>query len=114
MTDIYRQGSDIVLVETLYDQNGDEIPLASLVGYGLELKRGGTLLGKFGFNLTGFDDQYWEATGASELTFYLPYTLFTKDGAHYGRILINYTSANFPDSLRDLYSNRVNVFNIKT
>jgi len=109
----YKKGSDIIHVATFKDENSDLILLSSLEGYGIELYIENNLVGKWGNNLTGFVDDYWTATGASEVTFKFPASIFVRVGSVSARLFINYTDTGFADdSLRDLYSDRQNIFNI--
>ena len=108
----FKIGTDIVLVETLYDENGDEILISGLNGYGIELYAGNNLVGKYGVNLTGFTDSYIEASGTSELTFNFPSSILTKSGDYFGILYLNYTDLSFADGYRDLYSNKVILFNL--
>jgi len=117
MAGIYKLGDDIVHSETFQriDDNGDTVPilLSSLEGYGIEIYIGNNLFGKWGNNLTGFTDDYYEATGTSEVTWNIPGSEFTKAGDYFGVLSLTYTDASFPDGLRDLSSkNKVLIFRI--
>jgi len=112
-TPAYKTGSDVIYKATLLDKDGEDIALSSLDGYGLELTLRGAVIGKWGFNLTGFTDEYYVATGTNEITFYLPDTVVDAVGLYEARIYINYAETEFPDNLRDLYSNNVPAFSIE-
>lgn len=116
MADTYRFGiDDVLLLVTYLDKDGEVLDLDSLNGYGIELRRGATIVGKFGYNLTGYTDENYTvidpALGSVQFNF--PTSLFMLKGPHYARLVCNYDSIYFPDDdLRDISSNKVNVFDI--
>jgi len=107
----YKIGTDIIHVATLIDENEADILISSLSGYGIEIYRGNNLFGRWGYNLTGYTDDYYSASG-NEITFSIPASEFTSTGTYYARIYVNYNSVDFPDSLRDIYSDRKIPFTI--
>ena len=117
MADTYRYGIDDVELKVTYaDVDSVALDLSTLSGYGIELRRGSTLIGKYGYNLTGYTDSYYRVLVASAGTvqFNFPSSLFTLKGSYYARLVCNYDDAtDFPDDeLRDITSNKVNVFDI--
>jgi len=117
--DEYKIGSDIEHEVTFKDQDGADITLSTLNGYGIELfNPAGVSIGKWGVNLTGLgfkaDTDYFEATDTATAKIRLTSDDYgTRTGNVTAELYINYTDAKYPDSLRDLWSEKKVLFKLR-
>jgi hypothetical protein len=111
---LYKIGSDIIHVVSLVDCDNEAILLENLTAYGIEIYRGNNLVGKWGYNLADDDfvDDYYEATGDSEITFKIPASEFTKEGFHSARLYVKNEDTDFDSGSRGVYSDSVVIFNL--
>ena len=114
---VYKLGSDIIHSEQFVkiDNSGNksDIALSTLLGYGIEIFKGRELIGRWGYNLTGYTDDYYTASG-NELTFKFPASEFTDTGVYYGRLKIKYTDTGFSGNERNLETkNKLEIFRIE-
>ena len=112
----YKLGSDIIHSFDFIDSDSNDILLSSLDGYGVAVYNpDGTLLGKWGINLTGFtaDTAKFNASGTSEATLKITGGTYTQVGTYQGELYMAYEDTDFPDELRDLASTRNDIFIIR-
>ena len=112
----FKQLSDLILSLSIKDGSNNPILISSLVGYGIELfDPSGTSIGKWGEALDDYIDgtNIFKADGVSSFELNLSSDEYgSKKGMFYAELLISYTDTDFSDSLRHLYSERKNIFDI--
>ena len=112
----YKKGDDVIEHVNFQNERGANILLASMVGYGIEIfDPTGVSKGKYGLNAPGYtaDTDTFYIYGDSDCLLKLPQTIYGDvRGIYKAELFITYTDANFPDTTRDLHSNKLPIFKI--
>lgn len=107
----YPLGSDPEEILSVYDNNGTLVDYSGLISYGVILTVDGKSPIKFGFNLTGFVDDYYTVVN-DELLIKIPKEIANRKGTYIAEVIISYTDADYPDNDREVISGKVIAFEI--
>jgi hypothetical protein len=96
----------------LYDNNGDDIDIADLQGYGIIVyNSAGTIIGKYGSNIAGYDDTTIYDVEDNHFTVALDKSINTVEGYVKGRIVAIWDDLDFTDSNFESATTLVTLYN---